>query len=452
MLQDVVIANKAYAKLNILDEGAVDEIAVKVIKQDPPEFLLPIKMVNIDGNVEVRYELGSKLRLSYLPETLTKKEFIILLGNMIRPFKICNDWLLDYHHFYLDKKYITVGKNYSGVSYAYIPDSNYEQSEQDILNFFKDFILNTNLTDDQVFVMNLFRRLNDKDASLISILDFISKESDYKEVERKATAPAADSKPLWEAPKAEAPKAQASKAEVPKAETTRQEVTKSATPEKEEKKEEFGKKDMKNSLINNLFGDADEEEEPKKEKKDKKYKKDTEKKGFLGGFISRKEKEEKVTEKPAESTKEVKQAKAETVEPVTYAQPVDNSEDVTFIDGEDEAAVTGDTLVLTLEYDGGYQFPKYIEIDLSKGYATVGRYDKAGQKRADYNFDKSLSFISKTHFRIEKKDNQLTIIDMKSSNGTFLNGEELVEYMPYQLSPGDRIVLARKERITYRVG
>ena len=77
MLKDVVIANKTYAKLNIADEQQLDNIAVKVIRQDTPDFLVPLKMLEIDGEIELRYEMSDGLRLGYLPEAMNKKEFLL---------------------------------------------------------------------------------------------------------------------------------------------------------------------------------------------------------------------------------------------------------------------------------------------------------------------------------------------------------------------------------------
>ena len=77
MLNDVVISNKTYAKLTVSDENVLDEIAVKVVKQDTPDFLLPIKMININGETEIRYEIGDGIRLSYLHEKMSKRDFLI---------------------------------------------------------------------------------------------------------------------------------------------------------------------------------------------------------------------------------------------------------------------------------------------------------------------------------------------------------------------------------------
>ena len=189
MLNDVVIANKTYAKLNVPADRKLDEIAINVIRQDIPDFLLPMKMVSIDGETEVRYELGDGTRLSYMQDTMSKKDFMILMENMLRPFKICNDWFLDYHKLHLDKNYIIVGRNNSGIKYIYIPDEEHAQSEEQVLDFFRDFILSINLTDDPVYIMNLYRLLREKNASLLTVLDYLVRETVDNNIAAAGNAP-----------------------------------------------------------------------------------------------------------------------------------------------------------------------------------------------------------------------------------------------------------------------
>ena len=178
MLNDVVIANKTYTKLLVAAGEQLDDIALKVIKQDLPEFLLPIKSMDIDGDTEIRYEIVDGLRLEYFSNSMTKKEFVTLLSSMLMPFKICNDWFLDYHNILLDKKYILVGKKQNTVKYVYIPSAKYGHTDEQIMKFFQDFILNMNITDDSVYVMDLYRRAVKDGANLMSILDYISKDID----------------------------------------------------------------------------------------------------------------------------------------------------------------------------------------------------------------------------------------------------------------------------------
>lgn len=469
MLNDVVIGSKTYAKMNIEDASTLDDIAVKVIKQDLPDFLLPIKMVNIDGDIEVKYEMGEGTRLEYLPESMTKREFLILLENMIYPFKVCNDWLLDYHNFCLDKKHIIVGKDYSNIRYIYVPDSKFTQSEEDVLNFFRDFVLNINLSDDPVYVMNLYRHLKEKNISVVSVLDYLTHEArensnvsvkqpvEPKTEERKKTSPInidnfskeIVNNKIWNTGKPE--------------ENNRAEVQSVPVEIPPVKQEEFGKEDVKGSLISNLFGEA--EDEPKKKDKNKKKEKpikaekestkDKPAKGFLGGILGggKSNVDLKPSQKPVQETfgRTRSFAVEQTEIPVKSGYEYADGNDATIIDYISPSENDTKKMTLQLEEDRGYQFPKYVEIDLSKGHATVGRYDKAGNAQSDYNFDASFSFISRRHFRIERNGEKYVIIDMNSGNGTMLNGEVLVANMPYTVNQGDRIIISKNHKIVYKV-
>lgn len=457
MLNDIVVANKAYAKLNIADSRQLDEIAVKVIKQDTPDFLLPIKVLDIDDKIEIRYELGSRMRLSYLPDIMTKQEFVILLENLLRPFKNCNDWFLDYHNFYLDKAYITVGKSYSDVRYVYIPDLNYRNEENEILDFFRNFILNTNLSDEPMYVMNLYRCLNERDASVVSILDHIANDTAVTPV----TTSVSVEKPVPIPPVSL--QASAVNTVDVKQESVKESVQKKAVLENSE----FGKEDARGGLIDNLFGEEEaegtrksggifsskkEKKAPKAEPKEKVKKTG----GIFGGILGGR----KITEEKTEVSVEqlMSQASGLAAEknhtsavPMMAAPYYDDTE--TAIAGEEEPADMENMLVLMLESDGGYAFPKYIEVDMSRGYATIGRMDKAGNKQSDYNFDSAFSFISRRHLRVEKRGAQYVIIDLAADkNGTLLNGEVLTANMAYPIKAGDKIMFSKKHRITYRVG
>ena len=50
MLTDVVIANKSYTKLTVPAGSQTDQIALRVIRRDCPDFLLPIKVMESMGS------------------------------------------------------------------------------------------------------------------------------------------------------------------------------------------------------------------------------------------------------------------------------------------------------------------------------------------------------------------------------------------------------------------
>lgn len=501
MLNDVVIAGKTYAKLNISETEKMDEIAIKVIRQDTPEFLLPIKMMSIDGETEIRFEISEGTRLNYLPETMTKRELITLLDNMLSPFKTCSDWFLDYHYFHLDKNYIMVGRDYSEVKYVYIPVDKFANSEETVLNFFRDFILNINLKDDQTYVMNLYRHIKDNNATLLSMYDYITRDKAGNAPEVSASTPVNSAPvdntpvnpiPVNNVPATPAPINPAPVNNAPAPQAMPPVSGPYGSPAPNMAGQEFGKEDVKGNLINNLFG---EEEAPKKKEKPAKKEKvkNTQKensKGLFGGFGGNKAANNApapnmappvggpygagpyanpvnatpnaagpyanpVNNTPAPNMAPVGGPYATPVSPtptpVSAPSPYVPASDATFIMSEDENVSDGSKMTLELEDDRGYHFPKFVEIDLAKGYATIGRYDKAGNAQADYNFDASLSFISRRHFRIERNGEQYRIIDLGSANGTMVNNEILVANMPYNVQSGDRIILSKNNRITYRV-
>ncbi len=465
MLKDVVIAGKTYAKFSIPETEGLDDIAMKVIRQDTPDFLLPIKTMNIDGEIEIRFEISEGTRLSYLPESMLKKDFIILLENMIRPFKNCGDWFLDYHNFHLDKNYIMVGKDCTEVKYAYIPTVQYTKSEEEVLDFFRDYILNINLKDDPTYVMGLYRFIKDKNVTLLSMLDYIVRGGGNSSVEAAQVQPA-QAQPMQAQPvqmKNSTPVVDSVAMPIVNRADNRNNINTANQPQmpKEsqpakpaEIRKEFGKDNVKDDLINNLFGDIP-EEPARKEKAPKKAKeaaKEKSSKPLFGGMFGG----NKAAEKKAQTPNVQPQMPMGNVPYMQQQQPVNVAPmyvetDATFIGDVEEVVTDGSKLMLEVEEDRGYHVPKYIEIDLGKGYATVGRFDKAGVPQSDYNFDATLSFISRRHFRVERSGEQFAIIDLGSANGTFLNNQQLVPNMPYPVNSGDQIVLSKSHRITYRV-
>lgn len=483
MLKDVIIANKIYAKLNLSDAQGMDEIAIKVIRQDTPDFVLPFKVIDIDGETELRYEIGDGMRLNYLPDNMTKSELLILLENMLRPFKECNDWLLDYHSFYLDKNYIIVGKDYLNVKYVYIPNANCAKTDAEMLQFFEELVWNVTLKDDPMYVMSLCRRLKDKQTTLFSLLEYVSQElgGNANQMKQEPTLEKvqmnAGNMGDMVADKAENTKQEvkkqeaslfdkfgfggssASKQSAPSAPVPEPVVSQTPTPTEEK----FGKDDIQGNLIKNLFAEeasapAGKEAKKEKEKKIAPVKEPKEKKGFFDGLFGSGKNVEKAAppaqQRPVQYNADpVQQHTPLQKQEVPYAVPMDSSgSNATQIFSMEDLADTGNKIILQLEEDGGYPFPKVIELDFSnRNYVVLGRYDKSGTPQADYNFEAAFSFISRRHLRIEKNGEQVTVVDLNSGNGSMINNDILVPNMPYTVRQGDRIVFSKAHRISYRV-
>lgn len=464
MLKDVVISNRTYAELTVADENNIDEIAMKTIKQDLPDFLLPIKIVNINGETEIRYEISDGIRLNYLSEKMNKREFLFLAENMLKPFKDCNDWFLDYHKFYLNPEYIIVSKDFSSVRYIYRFEDDYLRTEDDILSFFGEFVLKFNLIDDQNYILNLFRRTRDKNITLQIIMDYILQES----AQMNSIINSAQNRKTDNIKKIAVGLEELKDSISKKWESDKEEVKiENKTGENANKKEiqtipeVFGKEDIEGNLINNLFGEEPEKTEKKiithKEKNvHKENLKESKNKGFLGGLFSGKKENKKTDLERAETCEKI--ANNQFLQETNRRRLHNNSaesnltlEDVTVVGTLDFFDSDKEHLILKLLDDKGYKCPQFMDIDLTKGYASIGRYDKAGNSKSDYNFEASLSFISRRHCRIEKRNDQVVIIDLGSGNGTLVNEVTLVANMPYQINKGDRVVFSKNKGITYVV-
>lgn len=74
--------------------------------------------------------------------------------------------------------------------------------------------------------------------------------------------------------------------------------------------------------------------------------------------------------------------------------------------------------------------------------STIGREDVSTNTYPDVNlvpFGALEKGVSRIHASIERSEDTLTIIDMGSSNGTYLNGQRLVAQQPRVLRDGDEI-------------
>lgn len=440
MLTDVVIANKSYTKLKLEKECKTDTIALQVVRQDCPDFLLPMKIVEIDGEREIRYELQEGIRLSYMPKAMSKKDFIVMAVNMLIPFKVCNDWFLDYHNFLLDENYILVGRNGQSIKYVYLPSRDYSNSDERIKDFFTTILLKTDISDDPGSMVSALRMIKNPDSNLMTLLDYFQQQS------------AAEAKPVYSAPNLTSHAVQEKKEENSGQQLPKPREQKTERDEKPERSKgitevkAFGKNDDEGRLIGNLFGDG---EESRKEK--------TSKRGGLFGWMKGKSKEEK-KEKPVDLTEEGKRTKPavrgnqeqEYLQNLTVP-PVELEDATTIVEYEEEEN-DNSVLKLRLEDCVGCSCPKHIEIDLHNGFVTVGRKNKNGELQSDFNFDPAISFVSRRHFRIEKSDRYWKIIDLESGNGTFLNGMRLPPNIPQPLCPGDQIMIScNKRHLIYRV-
>jgi pSer/pThr/pTyr-binding forkhead associated (FHA) protein len=90
---------------------------------------------------------------------------------------------------------------------------------------------------------------------------------------------------------------------------------------------------------------------------------------------------------------------------------------------------------------GDYQAIYHIESLSNTGY-IIGRSDEQKQHAPDIDlsdYDGLKKGVSRRHAVLVRYEGFAQIIDLHSSNGTFLNGERLQPDNPYPLAQGDEL-------------
>lgn len=409
MVETVLIANKLYEKVRVSEGTALDEIAVKVIRNDCPEFLLPMRMVEIDGDTELRYEVVGGVTFNLQNHSISRKEAVDLLLSMLKAFEECPDYFLDIHRLYLDESHIYLSKDCKNVKYVYIPTDTYKNDDAKIVSFFNKLIAELQITDDKNYQLELIRILV-VDSNIHSLYEKL--KSDFTgNFNEKKNALVIESKPVV---------------------TENKPVSMESRPVQNDFKQ-ISAETPKDEIVNALFGD----EAPKKVKKSG---------GLFNLFGGKKHANAgNIEPKAAKST-----ADASSITPVKeYTEPVISSMDVTsldVIDAEDEGA-----FYLELVDSNGMNCPRRIDISFNNNQFVIGRLDSAGNRSADFCFERSFSSISRRHCCIETDGNNMFLIDLDSTNHTYLNQNPLVPNNRYPISRGDLIRFTDKTPISYRV-
>lgn len=155
MLQNSLEANYLNIRLDAGDR--LDEIAVKVIQKDCPDFLIPFRMVSVNEETGLKYKLINTVALEYAEMTLPKVLFVQLYLNLLEPFVKGRDWFLDYHNFCVDPRYVYIDKHTYQAFYIYVPVQSFRSEDQEILDFFKNVFMSVMISDDKDFQVRLFR-------------------------------------------------------------------------------------------------------------------------------------------------------------------------------------------------------------------------------------------------------------------------------------------------------
>ena len=487
VLQNSFEANYLNVSLDGNDE--LDEIAVKVIQKDCPDFLVPFHLVSVNEQLSLRYKMINAVALAYADMTVPKAVFAELYLNLLEPFIKGKDWFLDYHHLCVEPRYVYIDKHTYHTFYLYLPISGMESTDQEIFEFFKNIFMGIMISDDKDFQVRLFRLFGSGSLTLEGLYQFIVKERGSVSAKAK-TAPFETQQPRMIQPQSIQPQImqpqmmqpgimqpqparrteESASAQRGGSETSGRQPA-AFNPPVMPRPDVSSGESGDDEVVQALFGDKKAKKEKpdkkaaaqsQKSKKDPAGKKQTEKgHGKLGGLFGGKKKQEE------KEIGELAGGEPESTVGAGYVNPVpamaaspqnpayvpmygagDSDSDETEIISDDMGYSEGPWLEL-LDYSqlGAMQ---RIDLNFAKPFITIGRLS-SDETRPDVAFPAEFKRIGRQHARIERRGNDLFLIDLGSANHTMLNGQILAPNQPYQLQNGMELAFTVNQPLRYRV-
>ena len=425
-----------------------DKIAVRVIKERCPEFLLPFGMTDINDQVTLKYKVQNAVSLRYMNESFTKQMFLEYYEGLLEPFVKGYDWFLDYHYICVIPDYIYVDKQTIKSKFIYIPEQSYRNEDEEIINFLKNVLSKVSVTDDSAFLVQLYQYFNGGNV-VISELDHMIKAEKNRMVSMPAAQqPAVNAVPKLEPQKSVVPVTPISATP----QSASDAVSDSRTPQTPSKPEASD-----NDVMNALFGTPSKKKEKpvkvkkKHDKPEKAEKPDKTEKGLFGGGLFGKKKEkltvetdQKINQKPQPAVQTSSQPAAPASIPVFSNTAEDSA--VTMIAG---VPYQTEKCLELIESDRAGAIAQ-ISLDFPNDFITIGRASN-DVIQPDIRFDKSFMQISRMHLRIERKGDSYYAIDLGSGNHTLIDGQMMVPNTQYQLTAGTVLSIAANMPVRYRV-
>lgn len=474
------------AKANYLcvqcdDEDQIDSIALQVLLEDCPPFLMPIQLRTMNDHRTFNFRLASGIALKHSLDTeLSKNEYLKLVASLIAPFLTCREWFLDYHNICIDTQFILRDKQSGAYLFVYIPDNSYGNTDEDIIDFFRSVLNRIDITDNAVFQNRMMRYLMSSDVSLYELNDVIKRElessnsgidkgraqavqSQTKEiptVQPQSQAPAREPQP--EKPSTvetvTIKAAQSSDNTAAPKSSVKSSPAKAVKPEQHKNQKQgifdflLGKK--KDDPFEELTGSVSSSQPAASDDIDELFgtkptKKNDAKKA--SPFASARSAAERVKplKQPTDSQPERKPAQsAAKADPIVPDVQVDTGyvgSEETNIGGGFEAV--NELRLIDSKFEGA---PDVISLDFKGDRAVIGR--KNSETQPDIEFPISCKGVGRRHACITRKaDGGYVISDLGSTYGTLLDGQRLVPNLEYELKDGMTLVLVEQKSIRYRV-
>lgn len=467
-LQSSLEAN--YLNIELRENMKIDETAFNVIRGDCPDFLIPFHFMNINDKRVLKYKLINAISLQYSSLTLSKELFTEMYYSLLTPYIEGRDWFLDYHSLCIDPAYVYLSKDMTKAYFIYIPERSCRNSDEEILRFFQNVLSHTVVTDESSFMVRLYQYFSRGNVTLTELYKMVQEEKKNQKGAGHTVLPKPEIRA--ERPVPVQPNISGKAAPVipmPAEKPAVEALLNAEKPEKTKKKHFFGKDPVTeekkpdnaaefqidsfndDEVMAALFDDGKNKKKKIKEKAPKKVKEKS------GGLFKSKA-------KPAEPMKEPEQKPAYDSAGASYmpkpAQPYgglqpqsfnmampDTEDDVTEIAGGDMIQTEGFLELISSPLPGA---PARISLGFEKPFITLGRVS-SNTVKPDILFDSNFRKIGRMHARIEKKGDDFYVIDLGSSNHTFLNGQMLAPNQAYPLTNGSELSFTASEPVRYRV-
>ena len=143
-------AESAYLTIAVDNPAALDSIAMQVLREDMPDFLVPFSLTTENGVSKLRYRLATTTTLSSLiGSIMPRRRFTHMALELLTPFIRCKNWFLDYHSICIDPSYIFYDKAADRYQLIYVPKETYINTDSEIVSFFKSVLTSIDILDNK---------------------------------------------------------------------------------------------------------------------------------------------------------------------------------------------------------------------------------------------------------------------------------------------------------------
>jgi len=389
-----------------ISQNKVDKNALYTISAESPNFILPFTYKNIDGEVEITYEVGNLSKLTYFQGELSRDEYVELWESLLEPLLDCGDWFLTPDSFVLSSDCLYYDKKKKSVVYVYVPSVECLSDKNAFNNM--TAALSKMITVSDAALENKILRTILENSNPREFLEML------KEHRAQINAPSA----------------------AIVAEDVKRGIPASDGGRAINQPEEYDNPDSKEFIeFSSASDDSADIGVGRAKKESGRFK--------LFGSKRKKKKEAKPSSKPIpgfglEINDEItlqenylpEATESFTAQPQTQGAITEITESIPIVVQQ-----------VSLKCIGKAELPQLIGVQISDGdIFSIGRYDAAvGRSQSSFEFDKKTKAVSRRHAVIEREKEIYSIIDLSSRAGTFVDGQKLPPNTPYKLDVGTRV-------------